>query len=109
MNTKNSEKTASKGKIKEKFKRPEKNPLLGSSDYVNIYYPFTAIFEGEKNGKIISQTEVEFPALDGNGMAVTGPTFILDKENFVQVLKPNKYGLEVGVKNLTKFMLLTAV
>ena len=92
-----------------KFREPEKDPLLNDVDFVNFYYDFKKIFENVKGANIISDTEVRF--LDPDNLDPSDfkkPTFVLQPDNLVKVLKNNQFNIAVGVK-LSKFMVFAAI
>jgi len=87
-----------------KFKKPESNPLLNPVDYFNFFGTFEQIFEGDKKCISFSNNEATYQSES----TTKTPTFILNKDNLVDVKKSNPYDLASG-QNLSKFMLLTAI
>ena len=87
-----------------KFKKPESNPLLNPVDYFNFFGTFEQIFEGDKKCISYSNTEATYQSESTD----KSPTFILTKDNLIDVKKSNPYDLATG-QNLSKFMLLTAI
>ena len=87
-----------------KFKKPESNPLLNPVDYFNFFGTFEQIFEGDKKCISFSNNEATYQSES----TTKTPTFILNKDNLVEVKKSNPYDLASG-QNLSKFMLLTAI
>jgi hypothetical protein len=87
-----------------KFKKPESNPLLNPVDYFNFFGTFEQIFEGDKKCISFSNNEATYQSES----TTKTPTFILNKDNLVEVKKSNPYDLATG-QNLSKFMLLTAI
>lgn len=95
--------------MKAKLKKQELNPLLNPVDYFNLYGSFVSIFENVKTAKVISETEVlMLLPIMGKNIDVNKTTFILKKNNMVDVLQDNEYNIDAGTE-ITKFMLLTAV
>lgn len=95
--------------MKAKFKKKELDLLLNPVDYYNLYGSFVKIFENVKTAKVISETEVlMLLQIMGKNIDVEKPTFILNKNNMVDVLQDNEFNITPG-SQITKFMLLTAV
>ena len=91
-----------------KFRNPENDPLFNDIDWINFFYPFTKIFEGIKNVTIKSDTEASMIDPGNLDPSDKTPTFVLQPDNLVKVVKNNQFNIANG-SIISKFMLLCAV
>ena len=92
-----------------KFIKPEKNQLLNEVDYINFFYPFPDIFKNSKPEPHL-KSESECCYLDPANLDddINKPTFILNANSTVSVMKANPFGIATG-SIISKFMLLTSI
>lgn len=92
-----------------KFKKPEANNLMNPVDFFNFHGSFIEIFNNPKIFHPKSETEVciiNLPNL--TEQEKNEPSFKLNKDNTVSILKNTPYELEKG-QIVSKFMLLCAI
>lgn len=90
------------------FKKQESNPHLNPIDYFNFFGTFEQIFENDKKCISFSDTEATYPVTNESDIVSKKPTFVLGKDNLIEIKKSNPFDISTNFK-LSKFMLLTAV
>lgn len=86
--------------------KPNQNKLLHPIDWFNHYGDFVSIFNGSKNFKIISSTEVHIK-LENAGSY--GDCFVDNLNGTIKVMRETKYKWLIPEHTTTKFMVLAAI